>query len=553
MGDPRPATKGKGKTQQTITTAPSAPPSDQPTATMIMVAINAAMTPFMTCLDALEKASMPPPQAQPAPRRCTSPEPVPNVGRPTPSYTGAPATNKASIASSSTRTADNAHEDYQNFTTVKCHNRKKKNGGSDSAPGHAVTQPTQINLTLQSYANTAATASTAVSKSKPQATNPPKTSATTPSIMEVTVICHGGHLDSQIENRIQGRSADAIVHEVRLNMAKVVAHPIPLKAGHWSIHPRSKGNFVFSFDGHVPFDTISSYEHILLSPFLGSGQLCPSLGWTRVIAHSVPFTDNNNMVFGPDKLLTEVHTLPGLKKAFFAMKPRWLRPIGLITTRYSSITFTFSDPDGSISNALIKGRPALFGKEVKMQKWIEKPLLVQCSRCHALGHNKVSKACPLSHDSVKCYLCGNAHSSDEHNQCCPRKHMVVGLCDCTNYKCLNCLKPGHNCRDESCPARDQYRLRSSRRTTNARDKGKGRDPAEGPGLPRSSSGTDEQNLEYATPCIAPEEVPGLTGPRDLPPMDIDNELPAGQGLSDLSQRPYSPSHPMNGAAADPFI
>jgi hypothetical protein len=87
-----------------------------------------------------------------------------------------------------------------------------------------------------------------------------------------------------------------------------------------------------------------------------------------VIAYSIPFIDNDGMVFGPDELLTEVCSLPGLKKAFFAMKPRWLRPIGLITTSYSLITFAFSDLDSSISNTLIKGRPALFGKEVKIQK-----------------------------------------------------------------------------------------------------------------------------------------------------------------------------------------
>jgi hypothetical protein len=280
---------------------------------------------------------------------------MPTVGRPTLT------TNMASFASSSTRTADNAHEDYQNFSMVKRHNRKKKNGGIDSTPGHAGPLPTQIILTLQSYANAAAMTNTTVSKPKPQVTNPPKISAALPLITEVTVICHGGHISNQIENQIWGRSADAIVQEVRLNMTKAVAHPILLKAGRWSIHPCSKGNFIFSFDGHVTFDTISSYEHILLSPFLGSGQLCPSLGWTQVIAHSVPFIDNNGMVLGPDKLLTEVCTLPGLKKAFFAMKPRWLRPIGQILTRYSSITFAFSDPDGSILNTLIKGRPALFG------------------------------------------------------------------------------------------------------------------------------------------------------------------------------------------------
>ena len=101
-----------------------------------------------------------------------------------------------------------------------------------------------------------------------------------PSIMEITIIHQGGHGDHQAEMRIRARAADAIVREVRLNMAKAVANPIPLRAGRWSVHPRSKGNFVFSFNGHIPFDIISSYEHLLLEPFQGTGQLCPSLGWT---------------------------------------------------------------------------------------------------------------------------------------------------------------------------------------------------------------------------------------------------------------------------------
>jgi hypothetical protein len=97
---------------------------------------------------------------------------------------------------------------------------------------------------------------------------------------------------------------------------------IPLRAGQWSVHPQSKGNFVYSFEGHIPFDIITSYEHILLGPFRGTGQLCPSLGWTRVIAHGVPFMESNGRVFRPEALLTEVHTLPGLKRAVFTMEPR---------------------------------------------------------------------------------------------------------------------------------------------------------------------------------------------------------------------------------------
>ena len=171
-----------------------------------------------------------------------------------------------------------------------------------------------------------------------------------------------------------------------------------------------------------------------------------------MIAHGVPFANKEGIAFGPEELLKEVQSLLGLERAYFAMEPRWLRPVNQINSWYSTVTFAYSDPDGSITVTLLKGRPAMFGKEVRVQKWIEKPLLVQCSRCHALGHNRALKACPLGKDLVKCYICGNAHSSEEHNQRCPHKHAVAGVCDCTNFKCLNCSKTGHNCRDEICPA-----------------------------------------------------------------------------------------------------
>ena len=110
--------------------------------------------------------------------------------------------------------------------------------------------------------------------------------------------------------------------------------------------------------------------------------------------------------------------MPGLKKAFFAMQPRWLRPVERITTAYSTITFAISDPDGSITNTLLDNRAALFGKEVTVSKWIDKPILIQCSLCHALGHNKASRACPLGKDSVKCYKCGGTHKSENHDHHC---------------------------------------------------------------------------------------------------------------------------------------
>ena len=89
----------------------------------------------------------------------------------------------------------------------------------------------------------------------------------------------------------------------------------------------SKGNFVYSFDGNIPFDLIKSYERILLTPFYGTGKLSPSMGWTQLLAHGVPVLDEYYTTSGPEALLKEARSMPGLKKAHFVMPPRWLKPV----------------------------------------------------------------------------------------------------------------------------------------------------------------------------------------------------------------------------------
>ena len=240
-------------------------------------------------------------------------------------------------------------------------------------------------------------------------------------------------------------------------MGKTVAKLIPLTAGCWSIHPHSRGNFVYSFDSSVPFELITTYEHILLAPFGGTGQLSLSMGWTHLLAHGVPVWETNWDCFKPDALLKEIKEIPSLKKVHLAMAPRWLKPVEQIKSTYSTITFAISDPYGTITNKLLKGRTALFGKEVVIQRWIDKPVLVQCLHCHTLGHIKSSRACTLGKDSVKCYRCGGSHHTETHNQSCPRKHAVAGICDCRHFKCINCHNTGHNSRDTRCPAQDLFR------------------------------------------------------------------------------------------------
>jgi hypothetical protein len=402
-------------------------------------------------------------------------------------------------------------EGNDNFTIVTRNERGKKTKGKNTS-AYNLTPTPQTNPVPASYAGAAAAAA-----STKQAPAPPKPLVRIPTITEITVLRDGGFIDTELEEQVRARAADAIVREVTLKMAKAVARPIPLKAGRWSIHPRSKGNFVYSFDGNVPFDLIATYEHILLSPFRGSGKLSPSMGWTRLLAHGVPVWDDNEwMNFGPEALLREVKAMPGLKKAHFAMPPRWLKPLDRITTDYSTITFAISDPDGTITSKLLTGRAALFGKEVVIQRWIDKPALVQCSHCHALGHIRSSRSCPLGRDSVKCHICGGAHLSDKHNQNCTRKHTVAGICDCTHFKCLNCHKVGHTCRNSRCPARDLFRPRPSRGPRRSRGKGKEKEifTADGPTVVTHPTVTIEDLLDTDGDLYDPPPLPlNPTGPQ----------------------------------------
>lgn len=445
-----PPTQRAGKdvsrpTQVPLPASPSATPTQPDTASLTAT----VLAKILTRLEALEKQSMPPPMRQPEARN-----------RPTRPASPLRDTRPRDHPGEYAMDSQGAEEGEGDFTMVS-RNRRGRASKAKMAQLQSKPPPT-------SYASVAATAAS----NKQPVPLPPKTRL--PSITEITVIRNGaeGHPDPQVEESIRARAADAIVREVRVKMDKAVDKPIPLRAGRWSVQQRSKGNFVYSFDGHIPFDLIKSYERILLAPFHGTGKLSPSMGWTRLLVHGVPVYDDYYCHFGPESLLKEVKEMPGLKKAHFAMPPRWLKPTERVQSQYSTITFAISDPDGSTTSALLNGRAALFGKEVMVQRWVDKPALVQCSHCHALGHIRSSRACPLGRDSVKCHICGGSHRSDTHDQKCPRKHAIAGICDCNHFKCLNCHKTGHTCKDTRCPARDLFRPRKSRRHNN---KGKERE------------------------------------------------------------------------------
>ena len=467
-----PVNKAKSSSPLNVPVAPisQVPQAPQIDIITLTAAVQTAMQPFMARLEAAER------------RSTTTQPPAP----PTPTGNAQAVKSRTRMAPETqiqTRQANQANEnlrlppvsgqqnlegDWTQVTNKRNRNRTGKNVEQTNSPLK------QINLTPRSYAETTGVAATTTS-AQPHAQSQQLQGVNhAPTFTEITVIRHGGSVNTVSEQAVRKRRPDAIVREVQANMARAVARPLPITAGRWSTGARSKGNFVFRMQGQIDFKFIQPFESFLTGPFPGGGQLCPNQGWTKLLAHGVPIMDNDDRVFGPDDLQQEVRCMDGLRSVYFSATPRWIKPVANLNSNYTSLTFAFSDPDGSITKGLLANKQALFGKEVQIERWIDKPLLIQCGRCHALGHAASSKACRLPRDSVRCYICGKGHKAEAHSRECPRasQHRAAGTCNC-RLQCLTCNKVGHHARDRTCPAREGYRSRKPR--LNPKDKGKGKE------------------------------------------------------------------------------
>ena len=445
LSRPTPSARGKrtvlGSTPQPVqpakaTPLPSVPDAPPPQTIPLDVvtltaAVQTAMQPFMARLVAIERLSLATNTKavkEPIPQHISTPmveQPCPSVRQDVPKDDWTPVTNRR---------------------------RRGKTGTNQANP-----TLTQVNLTPSSYA-AVVVAIPAPNQTAMQGQQPKPAIPTPIAFTEVTVIRSGGSFNLATEQASPIRQPDAIVREVRVNMARAVAKPLPVISGRWSSGVRSKGNFVFTMRGQVDFAFIQTFEHFLIGPFPGGGKLCPNQGWTKLVAHGVPVLGNDDVIFGPEALLQETQSMPGLRNAYFSSAPHWIKPVGKMSSCYLSLNFAFSDPDGSITNLLLKGKQALFGKQVQVERWVDKPLLIQCGHCHTLGHAASSKACRLPVDSVKCYICGRGHLADAHSWECikAKQHKVAGKCDC-RLQCLSCNKFGHHARESVCPACDGFR------------------------------------------------------------------------------------------------
>ena len=254
--------------------------------------------------------------------------------------------------------------------------------------------------------------------------------------------------------------AASYVREIQKHVRAAGTKQAELIGGRWT--SQTSRNFVLTFNGNPSLDEVL-WLRLTFARVLGPHySIVPTRGYTRVVLNSVPTMCE--MLGAPlpsaAALRTELAGNAGLKDLILLGEPYWLMA-RTPNARHGSISFAFLDPDGSRLKDILRNPPFLFGnRSTRPRKYKACPLISQCVRCWALGHN-VSR-CPCPKDTVVCPICAGAHAKDEHHKKCQAvsKHTEV-YCTCP-IVCINCRrarKPakGHSALSLSCPLRSKFR------------------------------------------------------------------------------------------------
>ena len=280
---------------------------------------------------------------------------------------------------------------------------------------------------------------------------------------EFTVQAHAG----SVSTRPPKQKAEDIVRSLRTAINQQHGGgpaQVTLLSGRWS--SALNHNFVLTFAGKPTNDQVYKYRSVLTSPFGPGAALVPQLGYTHMMLHGVPLI--RKLDGSPETSLTILRELQRnvvCNDLLFVVPPTWAIRNDSLSKTHASVSFAFIDVDGSLTQRMICHPPSLFGATTKAEKSKPLPLIKQCARCHALGHEL--KSCKESRNTTICPLCGSNHRAKDHHAKCPRApHHNSIMCNCPP-SCINCAKvgkspKGHTALDHSCPLRKAFRTPTNR-------------------------------------------------------------------------------------------
>lgn len=318
---------------------------------------------------------------------------------------------------------------------------------------------TGINITDKSVRQQASAAKLATAATTAQGRTPagnPRQGAPRPltTQTEVTVVQHGGFEDAEREKALRARALQTIVLDIRTALEKSMESPIKVLGGRWSSVVEKTGNFTFVLAGDVRVDAINAAKSYLSRPF-PDAEIIPNAGWVWVQLRGVTTTDSDSNLWDQHDLLRETHQNLVFEQAPLCFTPFWQVPPHRIQTETSMVMLAFCNIMGeTVKWAQAKG-VYMFGRRVKFIVCGNHPSVIQCGRCHELGHHTNSLVCCTPKSASRCFICGGAHNSKAHSFHCKGAHEVSGICDC-HLKCLVCGKFGHHTRGQGCPKQGNF-------------------------------------------------------------------------------------------------
>jgi hypothetical protein len=275
---------------------------------------------------------------------------------------------------------------------------------------------------------------------------------------DVVVIREGGSEDAEVEEAFRRRSPVDIAQAAQRALNALVRSPPIILRGRWSESVEKSGNFVFRFAGNLSPQVISSYQSSLCSHFPASESACvvPTTGWTWVQFRGVDVArrdGDSEIVYSADELHTAIRANPCFSDTIFCVRPHWQGNPANFRGPAATVIAAILDEDNSACQRASSEGVCMFGRRVKFVRAGASPSLVQCSRCHEIGHYYTSPKCRWT--SSRCYKCGGGHDARDHDFECKRQHKVMGVCDCVP-KCILCKNTGHHAREKGCPIRGDF-------------------------------------------------------------------------------------------------
>ncbi|KAH9000066.1 hypothetical protein EDB92DRAFT_1939797 [Lactarius akahatsu] len=289
---------------------------------------------------------------------------------------------------------------------------------------------------------------TPAGKSRPETLARRKESPNT----EVTVIRGHGVDDPNLKLQIYKRAPSAYVAEAHQEVEQIAQGKLILLSGRWS--QSQSHNFMYTFQGHVPFEQIFPYRDILVKP-LFAGYLVPNDGWTHAQLRDVQTRAPDGTIYDNNALLKELQRNVAFQNAIFCLVPHWQgSPYTVAHKERTTVTMAFVDDKGSVSANAVRAGTYMFNSRVRLIITGDSPTIVMCGRCHAIGHTTGSPACLIPVGSFRCARCGGSHHTEDHDTHCNGRHEKAGICNCF-FCCLNC-NGNHGTQSAACPLKKGF-------------------------------------------------------------------------------------------------